>query len=62
METLLCGRVCVDLANEGEGAVEVGVPRDGANREEGRGGKGSARVDKRLRGTRLDAGDLARAK
>ena len=50
VETLLGRRVGVNLANEGEGTVEVGVPRDGANREEGRGGKGSARVDKRLRG------------
>ena len=48
METLLGGRVGVNLANEGEGAVEVGVPGDGADRQEGRGGKSSARVEKRL--------------
>ncbi len=48
VEALLSGRVGVDLANEGESAVEVGVPRDGAHRQEGRRGKGSARVDERL--------------
>lgn len=48
VETLLSRRVGVNLANEGEGAVEVGVPRDGAHGQEGRGGKGSARVDERL--------------
>ena len=48
VETLLGRRVGVNLANEGEGTVEVGVPRDGADSQEGRGGKGSARVDERL--------------
>ena len=48
VETLFCGGVGVDLANEGEGAVEVGIPCDGTNSEEGRGGEGCARVGKRL--------------
>ena len=48
VETLFCGRVGVDLANEGEGAVEVGIPCDGTNSEEGRGGEGCARVGERL--------------
>lgn len=48
VETLLGGRVGVDLTNEGESAVEVGVPRDGTRSQEGRRSKGCAGVDKRL--------------
>ena len=48
VETFFLRGVGVNLANEGEGTVEVGVPRDGADSQEGRGGKGSARVDERL--------------
>ena len=49
VETLLCGRVGVYFTNEGKGAVEVRVPGDGANSQEGRGGQGRARVGEGLR-------------
>ena len=38
VEALFSRRVGVDLANEGEGAVEVGVPRNRADSQEGCGG------------------------
>ena len=49
VETLLGGRVGVYFTNEGKGAVEVRVPGDGANSQEGRGGQGRARVGEGLR-------------
>ena len=49
VKTLLGGRVGVDLANEGEGAVKVSVPCNGADRRKRRGGKGSARSQQGLR-------------
>lgn len=42
METFLLGRVCVDLAEERQGAIEVGVPADGADGGESRGREGCA--------------------
>ena len=50
MEALLGGRVGVDLANEGEGAVKVSIPCNGADRRKRRGGEGSARSQQRLSG------------
>ena len=50
VETLFGGRVGVYLANEGEGAVKVSIPCNGADRRKRRGGEGSARSQQRLRG------------
>lgn len=43
VKTLLLWRVCVDFAEEREGAVEVGVPGDGTDGGDSRGGEGCPR-------------------
>lgn len=48
METLLLRRVGVYFANEGKGAVEMGVPGYRADGSKGRGVEGRAGVDEAL--------------
>ena len=55
VETLFRGGVCMYLTNEGEGTVEIGVPRDGANGEEGCGRKGRTGVGERLSPAKLNS-------
>jgi len=44
VETGLCGRGCVHLANKRKGSVQVGVPGDGTSRKERRGNEGCSGV------------------
>ena len=47
METVFRWRVCADCSNERERTVEVSVPGDGSNREDGDRGKGGCRRKRR---------------
>lgn len=47
METIFAWRVCADCSNEGERTIEVSVPCDGSNREEGDRSESSRRRKRR---------------
>ena len=48
VETIVRETVGADLSNKRKRAVEVGIPRDGTDSQEGRRGEGCARVEERL--------------